>query len=74
MSQKNIIPFDELPDAAFIRQAQLIPSIIPISPATLWRKVKNGSLPSPYRLSCRTVAWRVGDIRKFLENPNQEFA
>lgn len=66
MTKKHVIPFDSLPDVAFIRQAQLIPAIIPISSATLWRRVKAGTLPAPYKLSCRTTAWRVGDIRQWL--------
>lgn len=55
-----------LPGDGFVRQAQLIPSILPFSPATLWRKVKNGSFPSPVKLSDRITAWRVEDIRDWM--------
>ena len=32
-----------LPEVGFIRQAQLVPAIVPFSNATLWRKVKDVS-------------------------------
>lgn len=57
--------FDQLPDSACLRQAGLI-QIVPFSPATLWRKVKDGSFPAPVKLSERVTAWRVGDIRVWL--------
>jgi prophage regulatory protein len=59
--------FDSLPDSGFIRQAQLIPTVVPFSSATLWRKCKADQFPKPVKLSERVTAWRVGDIRKFLE-------
>lgn len=37
--------FDSLPDTGFIRQAQLIPHLVPISSATLWRGVVSGTFP-----------------------------
>lgn len=58
--------FDDLPDSGFIRQAQLVPNVVPFSPATLWRKCKAGQFPKPVKLSERVTAWRVGDIRQFL--------
>ena len=59
--------FDNLPASGFIRQAQLIPTVVPFSSATLWRKCKAGQFPKPVKLSERVTAWRVGDIRQFLE-------
>jgi prophage regulatory protein len=60
--------FDDLPASGFIRQAQLIPTVVPFSSATLWRKCKSGQFPKPVKLSERVTAWRVGDIRQFLLN------
>lgn len=56
-----------LPADGYVRLAQLIPGILPFSPATLWRKVKNGSFPQPVKLSDRITAWRVEDIREWME-------
>ncbi len=63
MSDNNTV----LPETGYIRQSQLIPHIIPFSPATLWRGVKDGSFPSPVKLSARVSAWRVEDIRAWME-------
>lgn len=59
--------FDSLPAGGYIRQAQLIPHVVPFSPATLWRKCKSKTFPSPVKLSDRVTAWRVGDVRKWLD-------
>lgn len=66
--------FDALPDATWIREAQLVRScrrpgaatLLPFSPPTLWRKVKAGTFPKPTKLSERVTAWKVGDVRAWL--------
>jgi prophage regulatory protein len=69
--------FSTLDDNAYVRQFALIRSqknphgIVPISAATLWRKVRNGSFPAPVKLSDRITAWRVGDIRAWLTQRNE---
>lgn len=52
----------------YLRQAQLIPRILPFSAATLWRKVKNGTFPKPVKLSDRITAWRVSDVQDWMES------
>ena len=59
--------FDNLPDTGYIRQWQLIPAVVPVSSATLWRKCKAGLFPRPVKLSARVSAWNVGAVRKWLE-------
>jgi prophage regulatory protein len=41
--------------------------IVPFSSATLWRKVKGGEFPAPAKLSERVTAWRVEDVRQWLD-------
>jgi prophage regulatory protein len=60
--------FGELPATGYVRQSQLIPTIVPFSSATLWRKVKAGVFPSPVKLSERVTAWRVEDIRTWMQS------
>jgi prophage regulatory protein len=73
--QRTAIPsFDDLPDSAFIREAQLVQSPkrpgstapLPFSAPTLWRKVKNGTFVRPVKLSERVTAWKVGEVRAWL--------
>lgn len=66
MKQQNTST--ELPKTGFLRQSELIPNPIPFSPATLWRKVKDGSFPAPVKLSERVTAWRVEDIRTWMQS------
>jgi len=58
----------QLPESGYIRQAQLIPDILPFSSATLWRMVKTGTFPKPVKLSTRITAWRISDVKKWLES------
>jgi predicted DNA-binding transcriptional regulator AlpA len=67
--------FDALPDSAFIREAQLVPSPsrpgaavpLPFSAPTLWRKVKAGTFPRPVKLAERVTAWNVGTVRAWMK-------
>ena len=67
--------FDHLPDSALLREADLVRSPkrphamapLPFSAPTLWRKVKAGSFPAPIKLSERVTAWKVGEVRTWIE-------
>lgn len=67
--------FDRLSDGAYLREAQLVRSTkrpdstapLPFSAPTLWRKVRAGTFPAPCKLSERVTAWRVGDVRQWLQ-------
>jgi prophage regulatory protein len=61
-------PIGELQATGYIRQAQLIPAIIPFSSPTLWRMVKAGTFPAPVKLSARVTAWRVEDVRAWMQS------
>lgn len=54
-----------MPQAGYIRQAGLL-LIIPVSPATLWRWVKQQEFPRPQKLSPRVTAWRIEDVLGWL--------
>ena len=47
-----------------------IPALIPISRTTWWNAVKSGRFPAPIKLGVRTTAWRVEDIRRWMEQQN----
>lgn len=68
-TQPNRPVFDHLPAGGYVRQAHLIPAVVPFSSATLWRKVKAGTFPAPVKLSERVTAWRVEDVREWLNSP-----
>lgn len=67
MATPTASTFDSLPAGGYMRQAQIIPAVIPVSSATWWRGVKSGRFPKPVKLSERVTCWKVGDIRQFLQ-------
>lgn len=72
--------FDQTPDSAYLRERQLVgdardpscPKLLPVSRATLWRMVKEGRFPAPYKLGPNTTAWRCGDVRSFLKGKHYD--
>lgn len=68
-----ITPIDAMPGSAFLRESQLVKKpgndapIIPVSPATLWRWVRSGKFPKPMKVGPNTTAWRVADVRQWLQ-------
>ena len=72
-----VIPsFDNLPDTALIRESNLVqspkrpdrPAPLPFRGATLWRKVKAGTFPKPIKLGDKITAFRVGEVRAWLNS------
>lgn len=65
MKQENL---GKLPDDGFVRQSQLIPHIVPVSPATFWRMVKAGDFPAPIPLSSRITVWSAKAVREWMSH------
>ena len=68
-----------IPQTGFLRLREIIgdqkhniPAIIPVGRTTWLNGVKNGDYPQPIRLSVRTVAWRVSDILKLIEELEEQ--
>ena len=57
--------FDQLPDSAYVRLPVMI-GLVGISAASIWRGVKNQSIPKPIKLTERTTAWSVRLVRQAL--------
>lgn len=67
--------FDKLSDDAFVRISNLVRTprrqieevLLPFSASALWRMVADGRFPKPIKLGARITAWRVRDIRNWLQ-------
>lgn len=59
------INWNNLPDAALIRERQLMP-LLPFSHATMWRRVKEGTFPKPVKIGRTITAWEWGNVRQWL--------
>jgi prophage regulatory protein len=57
--------------ALYVRVGHLT-KILPVSQASIWRKVKNGTFPKPIKLSDRITAWRMDDINAWLSKRHEE--
>lgn len=64
---ERLSQFEVLPAAACVRQPVVL-AIYGISAATLWRRVGEGTLPKPRKLSARVTVWNVGELRAHLKS------
>ncbi|MDR1461786.1 MAG: AlpA family phage regulatory protein [Azoarcus sp.] len=56
----------KLPETCFIRERSLL-ELVPISHATLWRRVKEKTFPAPIKLSERVTVWRLAEIHAWMD-------
>lgn len=68
-------PLYQLPETGFLRLAQIVgdkktntPPIIPVCRSSWLNGVKSGKYPAAVKLSERTTAWRVEDIRALIDS------
>ena len=57
--------------ARVIRLAQLAstksrPGLLPVSPATIWRWVREGKMPKPFKLGAGTTVWSAEAVEAFI--------
>lgn len=57
--------FDHLPDSSLVDQ-KAVQALVGCGATSVWRWVRNGTLPAPIRLG-RAVRWRVGDLRALFD-------
>ena len=69
MSKHEARNYGVLPATGFVREKQLIGGgILPFSAKTLWRKVKDGTFVQPVKLGERITAWKVEEVRQWLDS------
>lgn len=56
-----------LPATSFLRQSQIVGSIVPVGASTLWRWVNAGTFPKPVKLSERVTAWKTADVQTWID-------
>lgn len=56
----------------YLREAQIVPNIIPVSRSTFFQWVRDGRFPKPVKLSPRVTVWRAADVSDWLENKGQQ--
>ena len=59
--------YPELPSVGFIRLPHLLFLLGGLPPSTFWDAVRQGRFPRPVKLTNKTVAWPVGQVRELLQ-------
>jgi predicted DNA-binding transcriptional regulator AlpA len=54
-----------LPTEGFVRLPQIL-EVFPVSRATWWNGVRDGRFPKAHKLTPKTTAWKVEDIRALI--------
>jgi predicted site-specific integrase-resolvase len=54
----------------YVRESSIVKpnGVLPVNRSTLWRWVRDGHFPKPYRLGPNTVAWKAEEVRKFMDS------
>ncbi|MES0058400.1 AlpA family phage regulatory protein [Mesorhizobium sp. M0041] len=67
MGENSIEPGEVL--SGFVRLKDIIGprGPLPISKSSWLARVKSGEFPQPVKLGPKTIAWRVSDIRRLLQ-------
>jgi len=60
---------DSTEHAEEYKRAKVVCCKYPLSPASLWRKVKEGTFPKPVKLSAGITAWRSTDLLEWEKDP-----
>jgi prophage regulatory protein len=60
------LPLPLLPETGFVRLPTVL-RIVPIGRSTIWKMIGEGRFPAPAKLAPRIAAWRVEDLRAFIE-------
>lgn len=50
------------------------PGMLPVSPATIWRWVRDGKFPKPFKLGTCVTGWHVDEIDAFVAARRKEGA
>ena len=40
--------------------------MLPVSPATIWRWVRDGKFPKPFKIGARTTVWDYHEIQTYI--------
>lgn len=54
-----------------IRLAEIVSTkdrkgMLPVSPATIWRWVREGKFPKPFKLGAAVTVWNLDDVTAFV--------
>ncbi|NHZ38662.1 helix-turn-helix transcriptional regulator [Massilia aquatica] len=42
--------------------------VLPVSPATIWRWVRDGKFPKPFKIGASVTVWHAAEVEAFVAN------
>jgi len=69
-TQSTETPSNEIPRLLNVEQ---VGQMLSISISQVWQSVKDEELPKPIKLAAKMTRWKLADIVKVAENPDQYF-
>tara|TARA_B110000503_G_C7018140_1_gene358589 strand:+ start:170 stop:397 length:228 start_codon:yes stop_codon:yes gene_type:complete len=67
LQQEVLRNFEYLPKESMVRLPTIM-ALYSLSKSTILREIKRGNIPPPIKLTHRTTAWKVDDIRQNLRS------
>lgn len=62
---------EQLPQTGFVRLATVL-HMTGMGKSKIWSMSKEGTFPKPYKLAARVTAWKVDDLKAWIEAQTQE--
>jgi prophage regulatory protein len=62
---KSDVQFEEK-EVRYVRLAQLVPDLIPVSRTTIWRWVRANKFPAPIKLTRGVTVWLWAEVNAWL--------
>lgn len=63
---------NEQPATEYLRRRDIVPALVPVSPATFRRMVRDGRFPAPIRYSIRVRLWRADEVHAWVAAHEQQ--
>ena len=73
MSQR-VIRISELASTPASKTKPARPGKLPVSPTTVWRWVREGRFPKPFKLGQSVTVWDAAEVEAFIERQAGETA
>lgn len=67
MMSTRIIRMSELATTPATPSKPVKTGLLPVSPATVWRWVREGKFPKPYKLGACVTVWDVEQVNAFIK-------
>ena len=67
----TLIDVKKMPDCALVSAKQLS-ALTGRSKTSLWRDIKNGFLPKPRKIGCRSARWSIHELKKYLNGQTHD--